>query len=235
MENVALPLLALAAGALSFSSPCTLPLVPGYLGYMSGVSSRRGRALGAAGLFVIGFAIVFTALGAVASELGAALLEHRPLIAKLAGALIVLLGLFVLGLAPLPFLMREGRPFMERVRPGPSGALLLGAAFAFGWTPCVGPVLGSILLLAAGQRTLAAGALLLFLYSLGLGLPFLAAALFLERFRTVSGWLRGHSAAINATGGLLLIAMGVLVFTGRLTEVLSPALELYVRLKWPPI
>src|SRR5919199_6168907 len=180
MENGALPLLALAAGALSFSSPCTLPLVPGYLGYMSGVSSSRGRTVAAAGLFVIGFAIVFTCLGAVASELGSLLLLHRPLIEKLAGALIVVLGLFVLGLAPLPFLMREGRPFLERVRPGPSGALLLGAAFAFGWTPCVGPVLGSILLLAAGQRTLAAGALLLFLYSLGLGLPFLGAALFLD-------------------------------------------------------
>jgi cytochrome c-type biogenesis protein len=237
MENVALPLLALAAGVLSFSSPCTLPLVPGYLGYMSGVSSSagRGRTVGAAGLFVIGFAIVFTALGAVASELGSTLLEHRPLIEKLAGALIVLLGLFVLGLAPAPFLMREGRPLMERVRPGPSGALLLGAAFAFGWTPCVGPVLGSILLLAAGQRTLTAGALLLFVYSLGLGLPFLAAALFLDRFRSVSGWLRKHAAVVNATGGVLLVMMGSLVFLGRLNEVLSPALELYARLRWPPI
>lgn len=237
MENLALPLLALAAGALSFSSPCTLPLVPGYLGYMSGVSSSsgRGRTVGAAGLFVIGFAIVFTALGAVASALGSTLLEHRPLIEKLAGALIVLLGLFVLGLAPAPFLMREGRPLIEWVRPGPSGALLLGAAFAFGWTPCVGPVLGSILLLAAGQRTLTAGALLLFVYSLGLGLPFLAAALFLDRFRSVSGWLRKHAAVVNATGGVLLVIMGSLVFLGRLNEVLSPALELYARLRWPPI
>ena len=235
MENGALPLLALAAGALSFSSPCTLPLVPGYLGYMSGVSSSRGRTVGAAGLFVIGFAIVFTSLGAVASELGSLLLLHRPLIEKLAGALIVVLGLFVLGLAPLPFLMREGRPLLERVRPGPSGALLLGAAFAFGWTPCVGPVLGSILLLASGQGTLTAGALLLFLYSLGLGLPFLAAALFLDRFRSVSAWLRRHSAPINAAGGLLLVAMGMLVFLGRLDQVLSPALEVYARLKRPPI
>src|ERR1700730_13180979 len=237
MENVALPLLALAAGALSFSSPCTLPLVPGYLGYMSGVSSSsgRGRALGAAGLFVIGFAIVFTSLGAVASELGAALLEHRPLIEKLAGVLIVVLGLFVLGLAPLPFLLREGRPFLERVRPGPSGALLLGAAFAFGWTPCVGPVLGSILLLAAGQHTLGAGALLLFLYSLGLGVPFLAAALFLDRYGAVSEWLRRQAPVINAVGGVLLVALGSLVFLGQLTQVLSPALELYARLKWPPL
>jgi cytochrome c-type biogenesis protein len=235
MENAALPLLALAAGVLSFSSPCTLPLVPGYLGYMSGISSGRGRTVAAAGLFVIGFAIVFTSLGAVASELGAALLLHRPLIEKLAGGLIVILGLFVLGLAPLPFLMREGRPLMELVRPGPSGALLLGAAFAFGWTPCVGPVLGSILLLASGQRTVAAGALLLFLYSLGLGIPFLVAALFLDRFRSVSGWLRRHAVVINAIGGVLLVVMGALVFLGRLTEFLSPALELYARLKWPPI
>jgi cytochrome c-type biogenesis protein len=239
MDSPALPLLALAAGILSFSSPCTLPLVPGYLGYMSGVTSSsnssRGRTAGAAGLFVIGFAIVFTALGAVASELGSVLLANRLLIEKLAGALIVILGLFVLGLAPIPFLMREGRPFMERVRPGPSGALLLGAAFAFGWTPCVGPVLGSILLLASAQHTLTAGALLLFLYSLGLGLPFLGAALFMERFRSVSAWLRRYATPMNAFGGLLLVVMGVLVFSGRLTEVLSPALELYARLKWPPI
>jgi cytochrome c-type biogenesis protein len=131
--------------------------------------------------------------------------------------------------------MREGRPLMERVRPGPSGALVLGAAFAFGWTPCVGPVLGSILLLASGQRTLISGALLLFLYSLGLGIPFLAAALFLDRFRSVSNWLRRHALVINAAGGVLLVAMGTLVFLGRLTEILSPALELYARLRWPPI
>src|ERR687883_1504526 len=229
MENGALPLLALAAGALSFSSPCTLPLVPGYLGYMSGVSSGRGRALGAAVLFVAGFSAVFTALGAAASGAGSALLEHRLLLEKIAGLLIVALGLFVLGLVRAPFLMREGRPLMERVRPGPSGALLLGVAFAFGWTPCVGPVLGSILILAGAQGTVAAGALLLFLYSLGLGLPFLAAALFLERFRSVSAWLRQHSAPINAAGGLLLVAMGMLVFLGRLDQVLSPALELYAR------
>ena len=145
------------------------------------------------------------------------------------------LGLFVLGLVPAQLLGRERRPLLELVRPGPSGALLLGAAFAFGWTPCVGPVLGSILILAGAQGTVAAGALLLFLYSLGLGLPFLAAALFLERFRSVSGWLRRHSREINSAGGLLLVAMGALVFLGRLTQVLSPALELYARLRWPPL
>lgn len=235
MDNPALPLLAVLAGVLSFSSPCTLPLVPGYLGFMSGVSSSRGRTLAAAGLFVTGFSLVFTALGAGASTLGSLLAEHRLLLEKAAGVLIVLMGLLVLGLLRLPFLLREGRPLMERVRPGPSGALLLGVAFAFGWTPCVGPVLGSILILAGAQGTLTSGAILLLLYSLGLGVPFLAAALFLDRFGAVSGWLRTHAVAINSTGGVLLVAMGALVFLGQLTQVMAPALELYARLKWPPI
>ena len=182
-----------------------------------------------------GFSLVFTALGAGASTLGSLLAEHRLLLEKAAGVLIVLMGLLVLGLLRLPFLLREGRPLMERVRPGPSGALLLGIAFAFGWTPCVGPVLGSILILAGAQGTLTSGAVLLLLYSLGLGVPFLAAALFLDRFGAVSGWLRTHTVAINSTGGVLLVAMGALVFLGQLTQVMAPALELYARLKWPPI
>jgi cytochrome c-type biogenesis protein len=231
----ALPLLAVLAGVLSFSSPCTVPLVPGYLGYISGVSSSRGRTAGAAVLFVLGFSIVFTALGAGASTLGSVLLEHRRFLERAAGVVIVLLGLFVLGLVRLPFLAREGRPLLERVRPGPSGALLLGVAFAFGWTPCIGPVLSSILVLAGGQGTATAGALLLLLYSLGLGLPFLAAALFLDHFRSVAAWLRHHALAINTTGGALLVAMGTLVFLNQFTQVLSPALELYSRLKWPPL
>src|SRR5215831_17750936 len=235
LESPALPLLAVVAGVLSFSSPCTLPLVPGYLGFISGVSSSRGRTLGAAALFVTGFSLVFTALGAGASSIGSLLIEHRLLLERAAGLLIILMGLVVLGLMRLPLLMREGRPLMERVRPGPSGALFLGIAFAFGWTPCVGPVLGSILLLAGAQGTLTAGALLLLLYSLGLGVPFLAAALFLDHFRSVSGWLRHHAVAINSTGGVLLVAMGALVFLGQLTQVLAPALELYARLRWPPI
>lgn len=235
MNTAALAALAVAAGALSFSSPCTLPLVPGYLGYLTGVGTGRRRMLAAAGLFVLGFSVVFTALGAGASSLGALLLEHRLLLDRLAGIAIVALGLFVLGLVRLPLLMREGRPLMERVRPGPSGALLLGVAFAFGWTPCVGPVLGSILLLSTAQGTVTVGALLLLLYSLGLGLPFLAAALFLDRFGSLSGWLRSHSAGLNSAGGLLLVGMGVLVFLGQFTQLLSPALELYARLQWPPI
>jgi cytochrome c-type biogenesis protein len=233
--DLALPLLALVAGVLSFSSPCTLPLVPGYLGYMSGVSSSRGRTLGAACLFVAGFALVFTALGAAASSLGVLLLDHRSLLEKAAGVLIVLLGLFVLGLIRPPFLLREGRPLMERVRPGPAGAFLLGLAFAFGWTPCIGPVLASILALAGAQGTVARGVALLLLYSLGLGLPFLAAAVAVEHVRSLSGWLRRRASVVNATGGVLLVAMGALVFLGQFTVLLSPALELYSRLRWPPL
>lgn len=230
-----LALLAVAAGVLSFSSPCTLPLVPGYLGYLSGVSSRRGRALGAAALFVLGFSLVFTALGAGASSVGALLAGHRVLLDRVAGALIVFLGLLVMGLIRVPLLMREGRPLLEHVRPGPSGALLLGIAFAVGWTPCVGPVLGAILSLAITQATALAGASLLLLYSLGLGLPFLAAAVCLERFRSVSNWLRRHAVIIDVVGGGLLVGMGVLVFLDRLTQVLAPALGLYAQLRWPPI
>jgi cytochrome c-type biogenesis protein len=233
--DLALPLLALVAGVLSFSSPCTLPLVPGYLGYMSGVSSSRGRTLGAACLFVAGFALVFTALGAAASSLGALLLDHRSLLEKAAGILIILLGLFVLGLIRPPHLLREGRPLMERVRPGPTGAFLLGLAFALGWTPCIGPVLASILALAGAQGTVARGVVLLLLYSLGLGLPFLAAAVAVEHVRSFSGWLRRRASVVDATGGALLVAMGALVFLGQFTVLLSPALELYSRLRWPPL
>jgi len=231
-----LPVLALAAGILSFSSPCALPLVPGYLGFMSGVSSGRGRTMLAATLFVLGFAFVFTALGwAAASATSILAGGGRELLGRAAGVLIIVLGLFVIGLVRVPFLMREGRPLLERVRPGPAGAFFLGVAFAVGWTPCIGPVLGSILLLASGQGTAVQGGLLLLIYSLGLGIPFLLAAAFLERFSGAAAWLRRRATPINAAAGTLLVAMGVLVFTGDLDRLLAPALALYARLQWPPI
>src|SRR6266536_544333 len=234
--DAALPLLALAAGVLSVSSPCTLALVPGYLGFMSGVSAGRGRTMLAATLFVVGFAFVFTFLGWAATSASSFLTgAGRDLLARIAGVLIIVLGLFVIGLVRLPFLMREGRPLLDRVRPGPAGALFLGVAFALGWTPCIGPVLGAILLLASGRGTAVQGAALLLVYSLGLGIPFLLAAAFLERFEGAAAWLRRRATPINAAGGVLLVAMGVLVFTGDLNRVLAPALDLYARLKWPPI
>lgn len=230
------PLLALAAGILSFSSPCALPLVPGYLGFMSGVTAGRGRTLLAATLFVLGFAFVFTALGWAAASASALLTgPQRDLLDRLAGVLIIVLGLFVIGLVRLPLLMREGRPLLQRVRPGPAGALFLGVAFAFGWTPCIGPVLGGILYLASATQTATAGAALLLAYSLGLGVPFLLAALFLERFAMAAAALRRWAAPLNAVGAALLVAMGVLVFTERLQAFLAPITSLYAQLRWPPI
>lgn len=235
MPGPALAVLAVVAGVLSFTSPCALPLVPGYIGYMSGVSARRGRTLLSAAIFVAGFALVFTLLGAASSAAASLIAANRQLLDRLAGIVIVLLGLFLLGLVPLPGLLRERRPLLEHVRPGPEGALLLGVAYAFGWTPCIGPILGAILALAAAEGTAREGALLLLLYSLGLGVPFLLAALFIDRFRAVSAWIRRRSALIDTAGAILLVAMGVLVFTERLNAFLAPALDLYARLRWPPI
>lgn len=230
-----LPLLALAAGVLSFSSPCILPLIPGYVGYMSGVAGSRGRTFGAAVLFVLGFTLVFTALGAAASSVGALLNLHRVLLEQAAGVLVIVLGLFLIGILRIPVLLREGRPLLGWARPGPGGALLLGVGFAFGWTPCIGPVLAAILVLASGQTTVASGTLLLLLYSIGLGVPFVAAALLLERLRGVRRWLARHGRAIEVVGGALLVVMGVLMFTDRLDQVFAPALEIYSQLRWPPI
>ena len=235
MTASVLALLAVIAGVLSFTSPCALPLVPAYLGYMSGVAASRGRTLVSAALFVAGFAFVFTLLGAATGTFASVLIEHRQLLDRLAGIAIVLLGLFLLGLVRPDLLMREGRPLLGRVRPGPEGALLLGIAFAFGWTPCIGPVLGAILALAATATSAREAAGLLLLYSLGLGVPFLLAALFIDRFRAVSTWIQRRSRVIDAAGGVLLVAMGVLVFTERLNAVLAPALDVYARLRWPPL
>ena len=235
MKGALLPLLAVLAGVLSFTSPCALPLVPGYLGYMSGVSAARGRVLLSAAGFVAGFALVFTVLGAAATAAAGVLAEHRQALDRLAGAAIVLLGLFLLGLVRPTLLLREGRPLLAHVRPGPEGALQLGVDYAFVWTPCIGPILGAILALAATAGTARAGAGLLLLYSLGLGVPFLLAALFIDRFRRVSAFIQARSALVDGAAGVLLVAMGILVFTERLNAFLAPVLDLYARLRWPPI
>lgn len=229
------PLLALLAGLVSFTSPCTLPLVPGYVGYMSGVSAGRGRTALAGVLFVAGFSVVFTALGAAATELGALVGQHRQLLDRVAGVVIVVLGLFLLGLVRLPLAGREGRPLLERVRPGPGGAFFLGVAFAFGWTPCIGPILGGILYLASTAQTATVGAGLLLAYSLGLGVPFFAAAVFFDRFAGARARLRRWSGPLNAAGGVLLVGMGLLVFSERLQAFLAPVTSLYAQLRWPPI
>ena len=230
--------LAFVAGAVSFTSPCCLPLMPGYMSYISGVSAEeasRRRVLGSASLFVLGFAIVFTALGASASALGEFLLTRLPVFIKVAGAFVILMGLATLGLLKIPFLMRERRIDLHRIRSGPAGAVPLGMAFAFGWAPCVGPVLGGILTAAAATQTVWKGAILLFIYSLGLGIPFLLLALAYSKAGRTFRFLRRHGLAIERTGGVLLVTMGVLLITGYWQQLFTPLIRWFVRSGWPPI
>lgn len=234
--------LALTAGMLSFTSPCCLPLMPGYLAYVSGVSTGEGgavtvrrRVLGAAALFVLGFAAVFTLLGASASLAGAFLLENRPAIERVAGVFVIAMGIVTTGLLRIPVLYREARLDLRRLPGGPLGAVPLGMAFAIGWTPCVGPVLAGILTAAAATGTASAGAGLLFVYSLGLGIPFLLLAWGHGRAIGAFTWLRRHGRAIEWIGGSVLVLMGVLMITGRWTQLFIPLLRWFARTGWPPI
>jgi cytochrome c-type biogenesis protein len=226
--NPATLLFAVWAGLLSFLSPCVLPLVPAYLSYMTGLSAEqltsqqslggRTRVLAHALAFVAGLSIVFTLFGASASLLGRLLLPHLQILTRVAGLLVIIFGLHLTGLVRIPLLYREQRadPAAHRDR-GPLGALLMGAAFAAGWTPCVGPFLASLLTLASQESTVAEGMLLLFVYSLGLGLPFVLAGLGTARALRVARVLRPRLRAIEVGSGLLLILMGLLLFTDRLT------------------
>ncbi len=218
---------AFLAGIVSFLSPCVLPLVPGYISMISGLSlselsegADRRAATRRAGLasicFVLGFSAVFTALGASASAVGTLLSSHMALLSKLAGALIIVFGLHVTGLVPIRWLYYEKR-IQAGGTPGYLGAFLMGLAFAFGWTPCIGPILASILALAATQETVGQGTALLFVYSLGLGIPFIATGFgvnaFLRFFAKYKPFIRwGEIAA-----GALLILVGVLVLSNKLT------------------
>ncbi len=223
-------LTAAAAGALSFLSPCVLPLVPPYLCYMAGVSVedfRNSRSADdpaerilrfsliiAALSFVLGFTTVFVALGAGASTIGAFLRMWQQEIAIVAGIVIILMGLNFLGVLRLSFLAREAR-FQARKAPASSlGAYVMGLAFAFGWTPCIGPVLGPILTLAGGSSTVGEGAALLAVYSLGLGVPFLIAALFSGAFMRFLARFRVHLGKVEKAMGILLITAGLLFLTG---------------------
>ncbi|MBI2238460.1 MAG: cytochrome C biogenesis protein [Actinobacteria bacterium] len=234
--------LALLAGVLSFSSPCCLPLMPGYLSYVSGVAGEhagavavRRRVVGAAALFVAGFAAVFTLLGATASLGGSFLLRNRDVLTRGAGAFVIAMGLAALGLFKVAFLYRERRPALHRIRSGPVGALPLGMAFAVGWTPCIGPVLAGILTAAATTQAAAWGALLLFVYSLGLGIPFLLLAVGYARAGTAFAWLRRHGRAIERLGGVVLVTMGILMITGQWVRLFAPLLRWFARSQWPPI
>jgi cytochrome c-type biogenesis protein len=189
----------------------------------------------AAGLFVMGFATTFTLMGAAASELGTLILRNRLVLGRVAGVFVIVMGLATTGLLRVPFLYRERRFDLARIRPGPAGAVPLGMAFAIGWTPCIGPVLAGILTAAATVEGAWRGAALLFVYSLGLGLPFLLLALGVTRTGRLFRWLRRHGRAIEVAGGSVLVLMGVLMITGRWIQLFAPLLRLFSRSGWPPV
>jgi cytochrome c-type biogenesis protein len=219
---------ALGAGLISFASPCVLPLVPAYLGFITGRSaeelrSARGRtrlAVAAQGLcFVLGLAVIFALLGASATVLGQTLLQNLPIVLKLAGIVVILFGLHMLGVLRIPILYRTARvaEVTPRTNGGYVGAFVMGLAFGAGWTPCIGPFLASLLTLAAAEETVAQGVVLLLVYALGLGVPFLLAALAVDRSLGLMRAIRPHLGTVEKASGVLLIGMGVLLFTERMT------------------
>jgi cytochrome c-type biogenesis protein len=217
---------AFAVGFVSFISPCVLPLVPGYLSAVSGVSlaeiqsedRRLSKILLPAAIFCMAFTVVFVALGMTATTLGSTLRDGRGTLDKIAGAVIIALGVFFLLTPFVDRLNREWRPEALISRAGSGGPLVAGAAFAFAWTPCVGPTLGSILTAASVSDTVAKGGVLLLFYSLGLAVPFLLTAVAFTRATTAFRWLRDRYLIVTAVSGAVLIAMGVLLFTGELTQ-----------------
>ncbi|HEY9022249.1 MAG: cytochrome c biogenesis protein CcdA [Paracoccaceae bacterium] len=213
---------ALLAGVISFLSPCVLPIVPPYLAYMSGVSladlqnqsSARNRAILPALFFVMGLSTVFLFLGFTASAIGAAFLQYQGYFNTVAGILVMAFGAHFIGIYRIPFLDREARLDAGDRGGSAFGAYILGLAFAFGWTPCIGPQLGAILSLAASEASVARGTLLLGVYAAGLGIPFLLVAAFLPRLTGVMGWMKRHMDRIEKVMGLLLWTIGLLMLTG---------------------
>lgn len=221
------PALAFAAGVVSFASPCVLPLVPGYLSFVTG-GARPGqedrRPLVPIGLFILGFTVVFTALGAFTATFLTTWIKS-PTGQRVAGAIVLAMGLFMLLYAlrlGTAWLYREERPLLSRVKPGPAGAFPLGMAFAAGWTPCIGPVLGAILTLAGSQGgRVRAGVLLLF-YSLGLGLPFLLVGLGVRRLMRAFRFFSRNYHWFAAASGAILTVIGVMLLAGAWTRVMAP-------------
>ncbi|MEU8227711.1 cytochrome c biogenesis protein CcdA [Kribbella sp. NPDC048915] len=213
---VALPI-AVLAGAISFFSPCVVPLLPGYLSYVTGLSAaelgseRRGRMLAGTALFVAGFSAVFILTGVVFGTAGDLLIEHQKTITKVLGALTVVLGLVFLG--GFGFLQKDLR--VHRVPAvGIAAAPLLGVLFGFGWTPCIGPTLGTVMTLATTEGSTGRGATLALVFSLGLGIPFIIAALAFRRMLGAVAWVRKHQLLVIRIGGVLMIAVGLLLLTG---------------------
>jgi cytochrome c-type biogenesis protein len=219
-------LAAFGAGLLSFFSPCVFPLVPGYLSYLAGTSlqeaqshpTTRWRVSLHALCFVLGFALLFTLLGAAAALLGSALRTEEQILARIAGLLLILFGIALTGLVPIPWLSRDHR---VQVKQGASAwwrSGLIGMAFGAGWSACTGPILGAILVLTAASATLLQGVIFLLTYALGLGVPFVLVGLLVDRIGMLMRHLRRYTGPLSFIGGAILILMGMLVLTGRLDQ-----------------
>jgi len=217
--------IALFAGIISFLSPCVLPIVPPYLAYMSGVSinemssesAARRKATIAALFFVMGLSTVFLLLGFTASAFGVFFLKNQEFLAKISGVVVIVFGLHFLGVFRIPLLDREARMETGDSSGSAFGAYVLGLAFAFGWTPCIGPQLGAILSLAASESSVARGTLLLGIYAAGLGIPFLLAAMFLTRSMALMNRMKRHMKVIEKAMGVLLLLVGIALLTGAFT------------------
>ncbi|WPO40565.1 cytochrome c biogenesis CcdA family protein [Tardiphaga sp. 42S5] len=240
ISDVTIPA-ALIAGIVSFLSPCVLPLVPPYLIYLTGATiehvandeqeaaSRRAVMISAA-VFVLGFSTVFVALGASASLVGSVIRSYAAELSIVAGILIILMGLHFLGLTRIGLLMREGRLSMPRPV-GLWGAYVMGLAFAFGWTPCIGPILAAILSVAAAEATVTKGAGLLAVYSLGLGIPFLLAAFMVEQFSSVFARMKKHLVYVERAMGVLMVITGIAFLTGAVSNASIWLLETFPALQ----
>lgn len=218
--------IAFTAGLLSFLSPCVLPLIPSYVTFITGLSlddvqrSRRAAMIHAL-LFILGFTLIFVALGATATLLGRLLLVYRDWITRIGGALVIVFGLYLLGVFNVGIFSRERRVHLADKPIGYLGTVLVGIAFGAGWTPCIGPILGSILAYSTSQADVRQGIGLLTAYSMGLAVPFLLAAVAVERFLAVFGRLKRHMGLVNRLAGLLLITVGILMMTNYFTIMAS--------------
>src|SRR6476620_4882039 len=226
MSTLPLPIAAFLAGLVSFLSPCVLPLVPGYVSLISGagveeLKAQESRLLGRVMLnsvgFILGFSVVFITLGAISTEVGQLLARYKSLLAQVAGVVIIIFGLHLTGIFKIKALYTDARLHQVKGGSTPLGAFIIGFAFAFGWTPCVGPILAVILGFAAAQDSVFKGIALLAIYSLGLAVPFLLTSLGIERFLKFYGRFRRHMHALEIASGGLLIALGLLLVFGKFT------------------
>jgi cytochrome c-type biogenesis protein len=240
MSSLPFPITAFIAGIVSFLSPCVLPLVPGYVSLISGASveelqSKDRKVLNTVFLhslmFILGFTLVFVMLGAAATSVGQLVREYKKQLTWIAGAVIIVFGLHLTGILKIKALYADKRLHSVKGGKSPIGAFLVGFAFAFGWTPCLGPIISAILIMAGSAETVTKGILLLWVYSLGLAVPFLLTSLLIDRFLSFYGRFRKHLHTLEVCSGVLLIVLGALILTRRFT-VLSSYLGFLNRFTW---